>query len=110
VKYLLAALLLPLPFAACRSDPGSQASKTQQGAVSPDGHRHPGQIVFVDRIEQTVERRYASDVPQSTAWVQLGGAWVPVEKIEITGTKKLREFISYGPDDRFLMATIRAPQ
>jgi hypothetical protein len=74
-------------------------------AQSPAGDKHPGEIVFEDKVEHSTHTKRATEVPASIAWVQLDAVWVPVVKIVITGAGQTREMTKYGPDDRFLATT-----
>ncbi len=74
-------------------------------AQSPAGNKHPGEIVFEDKVENTTHTKRATEVPVSIAWVQLDATWVPVVKIVITGSGQVREMTKYGPNDRFLTTT-----
>jgi hypothetical protein len=87
----------------------ARAAGGGNGSTSPAGDKHPGQIVYIDKVENRSTVLKASEVPQSIAWVQSEGAWVPVVRIEITGTKDHQEVTSYGPDGHVLARTILSP-
>ncbi len=78
-------------------------------AVSPAGDRHPGEIVHDDKVDKRVWTRRAEEVPRTIAWVESEGKWVPVVRIEITGTPERREMAKFGPGGRFLETTIQGP-
>lgn len=79
------------------------------GAISPAGEKHPGEIVHDDKIDGQVWTKRAAEVPQTIAWVKLYEKWIPVVRIEITGTPDRLEITSYGPGDQFLQTTLQAP-
>lgn len=79
------------------------------GAVSPTGDKHPGDIVHDDKVDGRVWTRKAAEVPVSIAWVELDGKWVPVVRIEITGTAEKRAMSAFGPGGRFLQRTVQGP-
>ena len=80
------------------------------GATSPSGGRHPGQVVFDDKVEGTSKSTPAADLPQTIAWAEdERGEWVPVARIETTGTKSRREITRFGADGSFLDSTVQAP-
>lgn len=81
---------------------------TMNGAESPKGERHPGTIEHDDKIEGRVWTRRADEVPPTIAWVQLDGKWIPVIRIEITGTPDRREITKYGPGGQMLETTVQA--
>jgi hypothetical protein len=82
---------------------GSENKMT--GAVSPAGDKHPGQIVYEDRVENRSWTRNAADVSQAMAWVKVHDQWKPVVRIEITGGGDTREMMSFGPGHEFLETT-----
>lgn len=115
-----APLIILLAAGACkdRGEPSTPAAppsapvkekKAMNGAVSPSGERHPGEIVNDDKVEKRVWTERAEDVPQSIAWVRSKGKWVPVVRIEITGSAERIEITKFGPDGRFLETTMQAP-
>ncbi|HSK00168.1 MAG TPA: hypothetical protein VK932_02960 [Kofleriaceae bacterium] len=75
------------------------------GAVSPAGDPHPGQIEYDDRVEDRTWTRSAADVPQAIAWVKVGERWRPVVRFEIVGAGDQREITSFGPNHEFLETT-----
>ncbi len=74
-------------------------------SLSPAGDKHPGEIVFEDKVEHTTKTKRATEVPVSIAWVKVETAWVPVVKIVITGAGQIREMSKYGPNEQFLNST-----
>ncbi|MDO8630665.1 MAG: hypothetical protein Q7R41_09230 [Phycisphaerales bacterium] len=72
------------------------------GALSPAGEKHPGEIVHEDSVDRRMWKRTAAEVPLSIAWAKLNGKWIPVVRIVITGTSEHREMTSYGPGGQFL--------
>lgn len=83
--------------------------KAVNGALSPAGDRHPGEIVFDDKVDGRVWTERAAEVPQSIAWVKLGGNWIPVVRIVSTGVPGRREITKFGPGGRFLETTVQGP-
>lgn len=81
----------------------------ENGARSPAGDVHPGEIVHDDKIEGKTWTRAAAEVPTSIAWVNVAGAWKPVVRIEITGTVDRRRITKFGADGQMLESTIQAP-
>lgn len=82
------------------------------GATSPAGDPHPGQIEYDDRVEGRTWTRSAAEVSQSMAWVKVGERWRPVVRFEIVGAGDRREITSFGPNHEFLettMARMSAP-
>jgi hypothetical protein len=80
------------------------------GATSPAGDQHPGEILHEDKVAGRVWTERADHVPQEIAWVQgETGAWIPVVKIRTTGTADRREITLYGPNDQFLETTVQSP-
>jgi hypothetical protein len=75
------------------------------GAVSPTGDKHPGQIVYEDRVEHRTWKESAADVPTTIAWVKVHDHWKPVVRIEITGAGDQREMTAFGPEHEFLQTT-----
>jgi len=57
------------------------------GAHSPTGEAHPGQIVHDDKVDGRTWTAAAADVPKTIAWVDVNGTWKAVVRIEITGTQ-----------------------
>lgn len=97
--------------AACRSEKAPPAEETSpmSTAKSPAGDKHPGSIVHDDKVAGRVWTKRADEVPPSIAWVEQGGKWVPVVRIEITGSPERREFTKFGPGGVFLEKTVQAP-
>ncbi|HEY6179986.1 MAG TPA: hypothetical protein VIX73_36335 [Kofleriaceae bacterium] len=83
--------------------PGTE--NKMNGSVSPAGDKHPGQIVFDDRVENRTWTRTASEVSSAMAWVKVHDTWKPVVRIEITGGGDTREMTSFGPNHEFLETT-----
>jgi hypothetical protein len=81
---------------------GVGGRESMNGATSPAGDVHPGTIRFEDRVAGRTWVERAEDNPQSMAWVEDGGTWIPVLRSEYTG----ENIVLYGPDDRFLQCTI----
>ena len=79
------------------------------GINSPPGDRHPGEILFEDRVDGRQWNRQASEVPQTIAWVNVNGVWQPVVRIEITGTVQQRRISKFAKDGTLLESTIQAP-
>lgn len=79
------------------------------GALSPAGDPHPGEIAYDDRIEQRAWTKCAAEVPSTIAWVQSGAQWKPVVRIEITGAGGMIEIKKFGPNHEFLESTMSAP-
>lgn len=75
------------------------------GAVSPAGDKHPGQIVYDDRVEHRTWTENTANVPPTMAWVKVHDHWKAVVRIEITGAGDTREMTSFGPDHEFLETT-----
>lgn len=97
--------------AACRSEktPPAEENPPMSSANSPAGDPHPGSIVHDDKVAGRVWTKRADEVPTSIAWVEVEGKWVPVVRIEITGSPERREFTKFGPDGRFLEKSVQAP-
>jgi hypothetical protein len=79
------------------------------GARSPAGEAHPGQIVHDDKVDGRTWTRAAAEVPTTIAWVEVNGTWKPVVRIEITGTAAQRRITKFGADGQMLETTIQAP-
>ena len=76
------------------------------GELSPDGERHPGLIVYVDRINNTTHSDNVSDVLQEVAWVFDGFKWQAVVRCELVGEPGGRCHIEqFGADGRTLQRT-----
>jgi hypothetical protein len=100
--------------AACSSStpktaPRAEAKNEMNGAISPAGDRHPGEIVHEDKIENRVWTKRADEVPPTIAWVEVEGKWIPVVRIEIAGTSGHREITKFGPGGQFLETTVQSP-
>jgi len=78
-------------------------------ATSPSGDKHPGEILFEDKIEGRQWSKQATEVPETIAWVNVQGVWQPVQRIEITGTVQQRRISKFGKDGTLLESTIQAP-
>ncbi|HEX7839851.1 MAG TPA: hypothetical protein VF469_20385 [Kofleriaceae bacterium] len=116
---LRAAIYLAASLAACassaRQEPPINAARAQTqagsekqpmtGVVSPAGNKHPGQIVYDDRVEHRTWTENAASVPPTMAWVKVHDQWKPVVRIEITGAGDTREMTSFGPNHEFLETT-----
>ena len=63
-----------------------------------------------DKVEGRSWTKRAEEVPPTIAWVKVEQTWVPVVRIEITGTAERREITKFGPDGRVLERTIQAPR
>ena len=111
------AFLLALFLGACREQGGAPApapreikamngeapsGKAPNGALSPSGEKHPGEIVFEDKMEKRTWTEAAADVPPMIAWVRGGGKWTAVVLIKITGNAQRREITKFGPGGEFL--------
>jgi hypothetical protein len=80
-----------------------EASMT--GAVSPTGDKHPGQIVYEDRVEHRTWTKTAAEVPTTIAWVKVDEHWKAVVRIEIDGAGDQREITKFGANHEFLETT-----
>jgi hypothetical protein len=96
---------------ACLGHAGKPAegNKPMNGAISPTGERHPGEIVHEDKVAGRVWTERAENVPQGIAWARVDDKWVAVVKIRVTGTADRREITRFGVDDKFLDTTVQAP-
>lgn len=105
--------LAVLSLAACRDGRDASPAATEEsaagGAVSPDGERHPGKIVHDDKVDGRVWTRSAGEVPVGIAWADVDGQWIPVVRIEITGTADRRTMTAFGVGGRVLQRTVQAP-
>ena len=79
------------------------------GARSPTGEPHPGQIVHDDKVDGRTWTAAAANVPRTIAWVDVNGSWKAVVRIEITGTSEQRRITKFGADGQMLETTIQAP-
>jgi hypothetical protein len=78
------------------------------GATSPAGDKHPGEIQFVDHVDGREWTMKATEVPQPIAWKQLAGVWHAVVQIESTGSPQHREVKSFGQHGEFLEVTMHS--
>jgi hypothetical protein len=62
----------------------TQENRMNNGARSPAGESHPGQIVHDDKVDGRTWTRAAAEVPMTIAWVEVNGTRKPVVRIEIT--------------------------
>jgi hypothetical protein len=76
------------------------------GASSPAGDRHPGEIVFEDSSDGRRWTEKADDNEQSVAWVEADGAWRPVVRVVLGRAEGFKEITKYGPNDEPLEHTI----
>ena len=102
---------LTVVFCACHRAPDSGDARPAPepavtGSVSPSGDRHPGRIVQEDRVDGKTWTDGADAVPQSIAWAQQKGRWVPVVRIVVTGSARSREITRYGPTGEVLDRTM----
>jgi hypothetical protein len=91
------------------SKPQTQENTMDNGARSPTGEAHPGQIVHDDKVDGRTWTAAAADVPRTIAWVDVNGTWKAVVRIEITGTSEQRRITKFGTDGQMLETTIQAP-
>jgi len=89
--------------------PSTQEKIMENGAQSPAGETHPGEILHEDKIDGRTWTRAAGEVPLTIAWVEVNGTWKPVVRIEITGTADQRRITKFGADGQMLETTIQAP-
>ena len=78
------------------------------GATSPAGDKHPGEIQFVDQVDGREWTVKAAEVPQAIAWKQVDDVWHPVVQIESTGSPQWREIKSFGQHGEFLGVTMQS--
>jgi hypothetical protein len=76
------------------------------GAVSPAGDRHPGEIVFEDRSDGRRWTERADENDQTIAWVESDGAWRPVVRVVLAKAERFMEITKFGPNDEPLEHTI----
>lgn len=95
---------------AARGAATAAEGETMNGATSPSGERHPGEIEFDDRVAGRVWREAAADNPPTVAWVDVGGRWVAVTRVEITGVPGQRRITMFGADGTMLESTVQAPR
>jgi hypothetical protein len=74
-------------------------------SVSPAGDRHPGQITYIDHVENRTWTERVADVPTTMAWVKVDDHWKAVVQIEINGAADHREIIKFGANHEFLETT-----
>ncbi len=86
-----------------------EMNTAKNAAFSPAGEPHPGVIVHDDKVDGRTWTRSASEVPPTIGWVHVGERWVPVTRIEITGTATQRRFTKFGADGAMLETTIQMP-
>ncbi len=84
-----------------------QENPMKDGALSPSGDKHPGEIVHEDKVDGRTWTKQASEVPPTIAWVRVDGAWKPVTRIEITGAPEQRRITKLGQDGAILETTIQ---
>jgi hypothetical protein len=99
----------PQAVAPTAPNPDTQENAMNNGARSPTGEPHPGQIVHEDKVDGKKWTRAAAEVPVSIAWVEVDGTWKPVLRIEITGTPDQRRITKFGTGGEMLETTIQAP-
>jgi hypothetical protein len=75
------------------------------GARSPSGDKHPGQIEYDDRVDGRIWTQSAAEVPVTIAWVEVDARWQPVVRIQIDGAGDQREITKFGPDHALLEVT-----
>ena len=78
---------------------------SSDAAVAAAPGQHPGTITFVD-VDGSEKVRPASEVPETIAWVRVGGKRVPVVRVVRTGSAQRFEIVSYGVDGAELARTI----
>ena len=91
-----------------RQEPPKNTAREEapmNGALSPAGDKHPGQIVYDDHVEHKTWTRSATEVPAEIAWVKIEDHWKPVVRIEIDGAGDQREITTFGPNHQFLETT-----
>ncbi|MFZ5441138.1 MAG: hypothetical protein ACOZQL_14105 [Myxococcota bacterium] len=67
--------------------------------------QHPGRIVFVEKGVPGEKVLAVSEVPEAVAFAQVGGALVPVVRVEAEVVGDQRVITSYGADGQRLGAT-----
>lgn len=111
IRPVFAALAL-LP--GCNHERPQQAQAIQKestvsnGATSPTGESHPGEVLFDDKVEGRNYTRKASELPTTMAWVEVAGRYEPVLRIEVTGSPERREATKFGRDGKFLETTVQS--
>ena len=86
--------------------PAATRELSVTGELSPDAQRHPGQILHDDRLAGRRWQSPAAQAPQSVAWVQRDGKWIPVVKIVVAGSADRREITKLGPEGQVLERTV----
>jgi hypothetical protein len=76
-----------------------------KSSVSPAGEHHPGQITYIDHVENRTWTQTAAEVPTTIAWVKVDDHWKAVVQIEINGAGDRREITKYGANHVFLETT-----
>lgn len=76
---------------------------------SPAGDVHPGKVVTDDQVKGTKKEQDASELPSTLVWVDVDGSYVPVVRIEVTGTEQARRITKFGPDGQMLDTTTMRP-
>ena len=86
---------------------GKDAHKdtAMNSSVSPAGDHHPGQITYIDHVENRTWTQKADEVPTTIAWVKVDDHWKAVVQIEINGAADRREITKYGASHVFLETT-----
>jgi hypothetical protein len=111
----LAILILTVLVAACGKKTEEPAAPVKQevsamtGATSPNGDKHPGEIVNEDKTNGKTSTIKAEEVPQSFAWKKAGGKWVPVVRTELSATSVGLEAKAFGPGNQLLESTLMSP-
>jgi hypothetical protein len=117
-RFLVGIISVMLAMIACSPIDVGQSSpspaKTQEvtsmsGATSPSGDKHPGEVLFEDRVENRQWAKQAAELPQTMVWVLIDEVWQPVVRVEITGTVEQRHISKFGTNGAFLESTIQAP-
>lgn len=79
------------------------------GAHSPTGDVHPGVIEHSDATTGRIWQRKAAEVPQTIAWGQIDGRWIPVVRVKAAGNPGQRRISRFGPDGQLIDSTVQAP-
>jgi len=85
--------------------PSPRTTTTTSAALSPAGDRHPGKITFVDHVHNRTWTEAAADQETSMAWVEVGGRWRPVVRIELDCIDNRCEITKSGVNNEFLEHT-----
>lgn len=96
----------PEPMPATEPAPTEAPAPEPAPAPSPV---HPGTVVFVDLDAGTSREESAASLPETIAWVQVGGQKVAVTRVESRKRGESREIMKYGADGALLETTISAP-